>query len=535
MASVIDIIVGINSSAVGTGIHAIKEQVEDMKKEFVNGFAAVASVGFLVESGKEAIEAGAQIADLSKKLAVNTTFFQEVANSATLYGSDIDAVSQSLNKLIINQQKAIDGTGEQRQAFADLGISVDQLKGESPEQIFERIADAVQHAKDRGQAYGDVVEIMGKSSGALVPMLEQGMEKIREEGDAMGVWSAETVAALKRADDGMKVFERRVETAAGNVASNWVKEMDFVSTAWDETQKNLGKVDPNSWGGGAQQMKAIWSGIFGDKAMHSLFPTVAAFGGPDSTPTSGPAIDPDREADAADKRRQALSDAKRLEAQIAEIRKDTAKETIIAQEKAMTDEERLNYFLANKEDLEYHIAHIKDDSDLQQAQYQNEYVHNLASIAELQEKLAKKKLEAGQKDVDEQLRYSKEIQAKEDAIEQARFETRFKAIRKQSDQKIALIAREAELQKEADKLRHGGDEKGALDKELEVERLKAQVAGMHRPELVSKGDSLARVGGGGNSVGGTLASQQLSEARIHTQLLTKIANGMGDISDPVLN
>jgi hypothetical protein len=211
MSDEIKVGVGVDGTNFSTGLEKLKEQSAQFGEnldEHLGGIsqlftpaaagAAALAVGMekVGEAVSEASEKAEKIQNLAERFGASATAIQRLTNAAEQNGATFEDVSGAYNKLEINSQKAIEGNTELVAAFADIGVSVDQLKNMSPDELMNAVADGTANATDKGAAYNDVVNILGKSAGNLFDTMNLGSKQIAAVGDASGVMSDDTVAAL---------------------------------------------------------------------------------------------------------------------------------------------------------------------------------------------------------------------------------------------------------------------------------------------------------------------------------------------------
>jgi len=198
------------------------QQANASLDKFAKQAGAMLAGGFafdkIISGFSSAIEKGDQLQDLANRFGISASALQEVGNAASLSGAGIEDVASAMNKLAVNAGKAIGGDDAMIQAFKDIGLSVEQLKGMSPQDIFFKLSEAVAGANDPLQAFAMAQEVAGKSVGALMETLRMGPGAIQQMGDEMGIWSDETIAQLGAASDEIKKFQNTMIIAFGSAA-----------------------------------------------------------------------------------------------------------------------------------------------------------------------------------------------------------------------------------------------------------------------------------------------------------------------------
>jgi hypothetical protein len=210
--------IGLNRSDFEAGLSSLKSQVSNFSSEIKGILAGGFAAGSIFEGLKGAIQKGGMLGDLAEKFGIAGSSLQKLGNSASLSGSSVEDVAAAMNKAAIKAQEAVGGNEALQASFAKIGLTVANLASASPEQIMMAFADAMANGSIKGQEFSLAVDLMGKSATNLLPMLSQGSAAINAQGEAMGVWSNETIANLKAADDQIKQLQNTFTMVFGGVA-----------------------------------------------------------------------------------------------------------------------------------------------------------------------------------------------------------------------------------------------------------------------------------------------------------------------------
>lgn len=138
----------------------------------------------LGELVKDAQQSVLSLELLSEKTGIAIETLAGLEEVAKQNGISFDEVSTAMVRLARSQTLAIEGGKQQQQAFQRVGISVEELKNLTPEQLFYRLADAMQSAKNPGDAAATAIALLGRGGAALIPILRQGSEALREHIEA---------------------------------------------------------------------------------------------------------------------------------------------------------------------------------------------------------------------------------------------------------------------------------------------------------------------------------------------------------------
>jgi hypothetical protein len=198
------------------------KEAENAVNKFAKQTAGILTGAFAFDkmlSGlSSAIDKGDQLQDLANRFGISASALQEVGNAATLSGAGVEDVASAMNKLAVNAGKAIGGDDAMIASFEKLGLTVSDLQGMSPQDLFFKLSEAVAGANDPLEAFAQAQEVAGKSVGALMETLRMGPAAIQEMGKAMGTWSDDTIAQLGAASDEIKTFQNTMTIVFGSVA-----------------------------------------------------------------------------------------------------------------------------------------------------------------------------------------------------------------------------------------------------------------------------------------------------------------------------
>ncbi len=177
---------------------------QDISSEFGRSIAVGGIVAAIGEVTKSTVEYGARVYDLGQRFGVSTDALQRFGNAAEKNGSSLEGVAQGFNKLLIAQSKAIGGNQELIDHFANLNISVNDLKTLSPDEIMLKLGKSSMNA-------ADTVAILGRNGLQLRPVLQGLADGTIEFGAAINELNVER---LKEIDDQMKEIGEEAKVGA---------------------------------------------------------------------------------------------------------------------------------------------------------------------------------------------------------------------------------------------------------------------------------------------------------------------------------
>lgn len=196
-------------------------------KSLIGGTAAVttAVVGAgaaMIGAANSTAEYGDKIDKASQKLGVSSTFYQEWEAVLQHSGTSMDSMTGTFKKLATASQDASD---DQVAAFKALGLSMDQVKNMSTEDLFSAVVSGLQDMEEGSERTNIATELLGKGAmemGALFNTSSEDtqamIDRVHELG---GVMDEDGVKASADYKDSMQ----DMQTAFSGVANGLMVEL----------------------------------------------------------------------------------------------------------------------------------------------------------------------------------------------------------------------------------------------------------------------------------------------------------------------
>jgi len=189
-------------------------------KSAVNGFLAIAAVGFAATGIKNALDYASAIGETAQQLGVATTAYQELTYAATQTGVSQQELEAGLARLTRNI-----GTGAK--VFGELGIAIRDTAGNSRAtgDVFNDVAAKLGSIQDPAKRAAIEVQLFGKAGQKLDTLLSGGTAAVgalADEAHRLGmVLSPKQIADADAAADAFTRVKRSLDVnIAGAVSSN---------------------------------------------------------------------------------------------------------------------------------------------------------------------------------------------------------------------------------------------------------------------------------------------------------------------------
>lgn len=190
----------------------------------LGGFAAVSGIGVAIKSVLDMADATAK---MSQRLGISVEQLSEYRHIAELSGTSFETLAKGVQILSRNMVDTSQGTGEAKEAFKALGINVKETDGKLKDSntVLLEVAEKFSKVDDGAAKTALAMKIFGKSGAELIPMLNEGKERLAElgaEADKLGIkMSSEMAAAAEEVNDNLD----RMKAAATGVAIQLVQEL----------------------------------------------------------------------------------------------------------------------------------------------------------------------------------------------------------------------------------------------------------------------------------------------------------------------
>lgn len=164
--------------------------IEGMKHalELFLGYEAIKSIGELVKSTAEGAIGAERMA---QKVGVTTEAVQELGYAAGVSGASNEELQVSLQHLARGMEELrTKGTGPAKDGFQALGVSMEEVRGKTPDEVLEVLADHFAKLPDGAKKTAAAMDLFGRSGTSLIPLLNKGGDGIadlRKEAEELGV------------------------------------------------------------------------------------------------------------------------------------------------------------------------------------------------------------------------------------------------------------------------------------------------------------------------------------------------------------
>lgn len=208
---------GFNAQAVDRGLANLESRISSFGNRAkaalpnLTGMLGVAGAGAAI---KQTLSHYDDLADAALRLGESTEMIQKVEYASKQLASvDMNGLVASFLKL----EKALGEVGNEKasEALANLGITQRSLSSMPLDQKILAMAAAFQQARVDGTGYNDILGLLGKSAGNLIPMFTASRESIEELFGQAPVLADAAVQQMAALNDRVDGFVERTRAGFG--------------------------------------------------------------------------------------------------------------------------------------------------------------------------------------------------------------------------------------------------------------------------------------------------------------------------------
>lgn len=235
------------------------------------GAAAVATGKKIWNLAKETAEYGDTIEKNSQKVGLSMKSYQQWDYAMNLAGTSMQDCTNGLKTLTNTFDDANNGSKSAAEKFKRLGISLDELKGKSREEVFSETVKALQNITDETEKAALANDMFGKSGQNLLPLFNQTneeTEKLLQEAEKYGmVMSDNAVKASADFEDSLTKLKGTLNGVKNSLMGDFLPSLTLVMNGLSDVFAGVE--------GGSDKLKQGIDGILGN--VDQMIPKVIEF------------------------------------------------------------------------------------------------------------------------------------------------------------------------------------------------------------------------------------------------------------------
>lgn len=230
-------------------------------KTAIKGVAAIGTtmvaaggvaVGSLVKMAKATAETGDHIDKMSQKIGMSAEAYQKWDYVAKISGTSIDGLKMGFKTLTNTIDKANKGNADAVDKFKQVGVSMDDLKNKSREQIFEDTIKGLQNMKDETERSALANKLLGRAGMELGPMLNStngDLDKLMKTAEDYGlIMSDKAVKASAKFEDSLTTMQGTFQGLKNRMMVEFLPALTEITDGFallfkGDTKKGLDKIE----------------------------------------------------------------------------------------------------------------------------------------------------------------------------------------------------------------------------------------------------------------------------------------------------
>lgn len=197
--------------------------------------AVGAGTAAMISAAGATAEYGDQIDKASQKLGVSSTFYQEWDAVLQHSGTSMDSMSATFKKLANASQ---DASKDQVAAFEAVGLSMEEVKSMSAEDLFSKVISGLQGMEEGTERTAIATQLLGKGAQELGPLMNTSAEDtqamINRVHELGGVMSEDSVKAAAAYQDSLQDMQTALAGVKNGVLSEVIPVLaDFMGMVSD--------------------------------------------------------------------------------------------------------------------------------------------------------------------------------------------------------------------------------------------------------------------------------------------------------------
>lgn len=210
-------------------------------KNALGALGGALAVRSIVQITQASLDAQDQLYKMSQRVGVTVESLSALNYAATLSDVSLESLGGALAKMNKAMAETQTGTGEAKDAFRALGISVTDSTGNlrATEDVFADLADKFASMEDGAGKTALAMKIFGRSGAELIPLLNAGRSGLREMADEarrLGVLlDGESAKAAERFNDNMTRMGTALRGIRDQIVIGLVPTLDDLANSFRET------------------------------------------------------------------------------------------------------------------------------------------------------------------------------------------------------------------------------------------------------------------------------------------------------------
>jgi len=236
----------LNKAAAMTGLRGLEKDFVSFGKSVLGAVGIGGGLAGLVAGIDGILAKAGQLQDVSDAFNVSAESIQRLAAVGVTANLSIEEIGSKLGKIGKAAQEAAGGNTKLTEAFAKIKVTGQELVSLNPEQLFNKLREAISTGALAGEDLGIVNDLLARDYQRFLPLLRMTTEEFTKLGGASIVMSDAMVSSLDAANVVVRQFQNQVSQASALAAGSFLdlvavfKENPLMLFS-EDMDKDLGK------------------------------------------------------------------------------------------------------------------------------------------------------------------------------------------------------------------------------------------------------------------------------------------------------
>ena len=213
----------LNKAGAMTGLRGLEKDIGSFAKSALGLVGIGGGLAGLVAGIDNILAKAGQLQDVSDAFNVSAESIQRLAAVGVTANLSIEEIGSKLGKLGKAAQDAAGGNTELAKTFAKIGVTGQDLVRLNPEELFNKLREAVSSGALASEELKTVNELLAKDYQRFLPILRMTTEEYTKLGNASAVMSDAMVASLDAANVTLRQFQNSVGQLAAVGTANIIE------------------------------------------------------------------------------------------------------------------------------------------------------------------------------------------------------------------------------------------------------------------------------------------------------------------------
>jgi|GEM_PF-6586626 hypothetical protein len=223
-------------NSLGASVRAQQGAFAGIGKEIKSMVLAAVSLGTVTNFLKQAADGYDRIAKLSTQTGMSVEFLQKLAHTADLSGASLETAAKAANKFAKEIHFGSE-TGAAAKAVEELGLKIEDLRGMSPDEMFEKVGVAIANVENPMQRAAVAMTIFGRSGTELLPTLEA----MRNGLEVNGSLTEEQIRNIEAVNDMFTRLKQQIVAGFGQILAAARKPLEYIGKGWNVVTMAIGE------------------------------------------------------------------------------------------------------------------------------------------------------------------------------------------------------------------------------------------------------------------------------------------------------